>query len=371
MPCYALNRKFEVKLFFMRLPLLSVILFGGLFFSKAQEVLPTNIILIIGDGTGLTQITAGMYANGNKTNLEAFSTIGLAKTHSSNALVTDSAASGTAMASGVKTLNGVIGISMQNKKSTSILEYCKEQKYLAGLIATSSIVHATPASFYAKVNSRRKYQDIALQLSESKVDYFIGGGKKHFIKRDDKRDLLNEMQDWSFPKNLTSFDEATAERIGYFTSNDEPERILDGRRPALDEAVKSMLKKLTAKKNTPFFMMIEGSQIDWGGHANELDYVVSEFLDFDKAIGVAVKFVKENPNTLLIVTADHETGGLGITSGDIKTFKPEGGFVTLGHTAAMVPVFAMGVGANQFSGIYENTAIFDKMLKVLNKTPKQ
>lgn len=353
----------------MRLPLLSVILFGGLFFSKAQEVLPTNIILIIGDGTGLTQITAGMYANGNKTNLEAFSTIGLAKTHSSNALVTDSAASGTAIASGVKTLNGVIGISLQNKKSTSILEYCKEQNYLTGLIATSSIVHATPASFYAKVSSRRKYQDIALQLSESKVDYFIGGGKKHFVKREDKRDLLDEMQDWSFPKNLTSFDEATAERIGYFTSNDEPERLLDGRRPALDEAVKSMLKKLTAKKNTPFFMMIEGSQIDWGGHANELDYVVSEFLDFDKAIGVAVKFVKENPNTLLIVTADHETGGLGITSGDIKTFKPEGGFVTLGHTAAMVPVFAMGVGANQFSGIYENTAIFDKMLKVLNKTP--
>ena len=352
----------------MRLYLLFAIIFGRLFFGAAQDNSP-NIILMIGDGTGLTQITAGMYANGNKTNLESFSTIGLAKTHSSNSLVTDSAASGTAMASGVKTLNGVIGISSRNIKTPSILEYSKEQKYVTGLIATSSIVHATPASFYAKVTSRKKYQDIALQLSESEVDYFIGGGRKHFTKRDDKRDLLNEMSDWSFAKNLTAFDEATKGRVGYFTSNDEPEKLLDGRRPALDEGVKSMLKKLTGKENTPFFLMVEGSQIDWGGHANELDYVVSEFLDFDKAIGVAVAFVKENPNTLLIVTADHETGGLGISSGNIKTFTPSGGFVTSGHTAAMVPVFAMGVGAEQFSGIYENTAIFDKMLKVLNKTP--
>lgn len=352
----------------MRFYLLTVIVFGALFFGTAQDNSP-NIILMIGDGTGLTQITAGMYANGNKTNLESFPTIGLAKTHSSNSLVTDSAASGTAMASGVKTINGAIGISTGNIKSKSILEYSKEQAYTTGLIATSSIVHATPASFYAKVVSRKKYQDIALQLSQSEVDYFIGGGKKHFTKRDDKRDLLEEMQNWSFAKNLKAFDEATDEHVGYFTNNDEPERILDGRKPALDQATKSMLNKLSQKDENPFFLMVEGSQIDWGGHANELDYVVSEFLDFDKAIGVAVAFVKENPNTLLIVTADHETGGLGITSGDIKTFKPKGGFVTLGHTASMVPVFAMGVGADQFSGIYDNTAIFDKMLKVLNKAP--
>ncbi len=368
MSCSTLNCKFERKNILMRFYLLAVIFSGGLFVSSAQNDAP-NIILMIGDGTGLTQITAGMYANGNKTNLESFSTIGLAKTHSSNSLVTDSAASGTAMASGVKTVNGAIGISYKNVQSKSILEYSKEKAYTTGLIATSSIVHATPASFYAKVTSRKKYQDIALQLSQSEVDYFIGGGKKHFNKRNDKRNLLEEMQSWSFVKNLQAFDEATDQHIGYFTNNDEPQPILDGRSPSLDEATKSMLNKLSAKDKNAFFLMIEGSQIDWGGHANELDYVISEFLDFDKAIGVAVAFVKENPNTLLVVTADHETGGLGITSGNIKTFQPNGAFVTIGHTASMVPVFAMGIGAEKFSGIYENTAIFDKMLEVLNNKP--
>ena len=139
----------------MRFYLLTVIVFGALFVGTAQDNSP-NIILMIGDGTGLTQITAGTYANGNKTNLESFPTIGLAKTHSSNSLVTDSAASGTAMASGVKTINGAIGISTGNIKSKSILEYSKEKAYTTGLIATSSIVHATPASFYAKVVSRKK-----------------------------------------------------------------------------------------------------------------------------------------------------------------------------------------------------------------------
>lgn len=349
----------------MRLSLFSLVVLGGLFFSSAQEKSP-NIILMIGDGTGLAQITAGMYANGNTTHLESFSVIGLAKTHSSNALVTDSAASGTAMACGVKTLNGVIGIGMDNAHKASILELSKKKGYGTGLIATSSIVHATPASFYAKVGSRKQYEDIALQLSYSDVDFFIGGGKKHFTQRKDGRDLLEEMDGWEFTKNLKAFDNATKSRVGYFTNFDEPVRISEGRKPSLDDGINSMFKKLTAKKS-PFFLMVEGSQIDWGGHANDLNYITTEFNDFDAAIGEAIAFVKENPNTLLIVTADHETGGLGISSGNTKNFSPKGGFVTGGHTATMVPVFAMGPGAESFAGIYDNTAIFEKMLAVLSK----
>ena len=132
---------------------------------------------MIGDGTGLSQITAGMYANDNKTNLESFEVIGLAKTHSLNALVTDSAASGTAMACGIKTMNGVIGIGVDNVNKESILKLSKKKNYATGLIATSSIVHATPASFYANVVSRRQYEDIAFQMSVSDVDFFIGGVK--------------------------------------------------------------------------------------------------------------------------------------------------------------------------------------------------
>lgn len=349
----------------MKYSLISLVffLFSGLISAQEQ---PTNIILMIGDGTGLAQITAGMYANGNKTNLEAFEIIGLAKTHSSNALVTDSAASGTAMACGVKTMNGVVGIAMDNAHKESILTLSKKKGYGTGLIATSSIVHATPASFYANVISRKQYEDIAFQMSVSEVDFFIGGGKKHFNRRKDRRNLLDEMKEWQFTSSLKAFDESTKSKVGYFTNDDEPVRIIEGRKPDLKDGINSMFNKLTAKE-APFFLMVEGSQIDWGGHANDLRYITTEFKDFDEAIGQAVAFVKEHPNTLLIVTADHETGGLGISSGNIKNFRPKGGFVTGGHTASMVPVFAMGAGAENFGGIYENTAIFDKMLAVLSK----
>ena len=158
-----------------------------------QDNVQKNIILIIGDGMGVPQITAGMYKLKNQTALENFPIIGLSKTHSSNALVTDSAAAGTAIACGEKTANGTVGISMRNQKLTSILELSKQKGYKTGIIATSTIVHATPAAFYANVLSRNQYEDIALQLSNSDVDYFIGGGRKFFLNRKDKRNLLKEM----------------------------------------------------------------------------------------------------------------------------------------------------------------------------------
>ena len=331
----------------------------------AQEKTPTNIILMIGDGMGLTQITAGMYFNGNKTALEDFTSIGLSKTHSSNSLVTDSAASGTAMASGVKTLNGVVGISSKNKTPKSILEISKEQGYQTALIATSSIVHATPASFYADVVSRKEYENIALQMSTSVVDYFIGGGKKHFNDREDKRNLINEMSAYDIVSSLSKFDNSTASKIGHFTNRDEPNKIMDGRLP-LKDAVQSVLNKLD-RDQKPFFMMVEGSQIDWGGHANEIEYVISEFNDFDAAIQTVLDYTVEHPNTLVIVTADHETGGLTIPKGNIKKMRPSVKFSTVGHTASMVPVFAKGPSASTFSGIYDNTLIFTKMLNVINE----
>jgi len=313
----------------------------------AQDKPPTNIILMIGDGMGLSQVSAGMYYNGNKTSLEDFPFVGLSKTHSSNSLVTDSAASGTAMACGIKTLNGVIGIGTKNEYTKSILEISKEKGYQTGLISTSSIVHATPASFYANVVSRKEYEEIAFQLSTSVVDYFIGGGKKHFTQRKDSRNLIKEMVDYDIVSSISKFDSS------------------DGRL-SLDIAVNSILNKLD-RDQKPFFLMIEGSQIDWGGHANELNYVVSEFKDFDAAIQTVLDYTIKNPNTLVVVTADHETGGLSLLKGDLKTMSPEGVFSTLGHTGTMVPVFSKGPSASDFSGIYDNTAIFTKMLAVLNQ----
>ena len=328
--------------------------------SKKNKV-PTNIILMIADGAGLSQITASMYKNENNLNLEDFDVVGLQKTHSVNSLITDSAASGTAMACGVKTLNGAIGMDTESKPYESILKICEKKGYNSGMIVTSSIVHATPASFYANVSSRAKYNEIAYQLSKSEVDFFSGGGEKYFTRRNDKRNLIYEMKDWEFVNSLDQFDSSTSKKVGYFISYEEPLSLIEGRKPLLDIGLNSILKKLNSR-NKPFFLLVEGSQVDWGGHDNDLEYLTSEYIEFDRAIGVALKFVDENPNTLLIVTADHETGGLGITSSKVEKLNSKVRFSTKGHTASMVPVFSIGIGSKEFSGIYDNTEIFNKMI---------
>lgn len=340
-------------------------LLAGILFCQAQEN-PPNIILMIGDGMGLTQISSGMYANNNQTILEQFPFIGLSKTHATNKLVTDSAASGTAMATGVKTYNGVVGIDSENVSQKSILEICKEKGYTAGLIATSSIVHATPASFYANVNSRRQYEDIALQLSEHNIDLFVGGGSKYFNQRKDGRNLIKEMSTYQFVNSLKEFKKSSAQKIGFLTHESEPPSLMLGRKPALNQITKLSLEKMNAA-GKPFFMMVESSQIDWGGHANELKYVVSEFIEFDEAIKEVLEFAKADGNTLVIVTADHETGGLSLLDGNLKKGKVEGKFGTTSHSATMVPVFSFGPKAELFSGIYENTALFDKMLEIVEE----
>ncbi len=335
-------------------------------FVQAQQSqdAPLNIILMIGDGTGLSQISAGMYANNNQTVLEEFPVIGLSKTHAVKNLVTDSAASGTAMACGEKTYNGVVGMDAKNKKLTSILELCEEIGYNTGLIVNSSIVHATPASFYANINSRKKYEEIALQFIESEVDYFIGGGKKHFEKREDNRNLIKEMKTVDVVKSFKKYKKSTHNKIGFFTYDDEPPSLNEGRAPLLGEYLSSTLDKLDKRKE-PFFLMVEASQIDWGGHANNIDYITSEFIEFNNTINVALNYARNNPNTLIIVTADHETGGLAITGGGTSPFEMKASFNTGGHSATMVPVFSYGQSSGLFAGIYENTQIFHKMKEAL------
>jgi alkaline phosphatase len=232
---------------------------------------------MIGDGMGLSQISSGMYANDNSTALEQFDYIGLSKTASFDKLITDSAASGTAMATGIKTNNKVLGISPDNINQKSILEICKEKGYKTALIATSSIVHATPASFYAKENSRYNYENIALQLRNDNIDIIVGGGSKYFTTRKDKRNLINEMSGYEFVKSVDELEKSISTKIGYFTYFGEPPSILNGRPANLDLITRTILNKLSLNKS-PFIIVIEGSQIDWGGHDNDSKMVISESL---------------------------------------------------------------------------------------------
>jgi len=331
---------------------------------NSQEKKNLNVILMIGDGMGMSQITSGMYSLNNRTSLEKMPHIGISKTHSFNSLVTDSAAAGTAIACGEKTINGTIGINPQNKQLKSILEISKDYGYKTGIIATSSIVHATPAAFYANVISRNQYEDIALQLSQNEVDFFVGGGRDYFTKRNDKRNLIKEMSDYDFVYSIKKFKESTSNKIGFFTSLGDPYRIIDGRKPKLSDAIEAMLDKISSYEN-PFFLVVESSQIDWAGHANDFNWIKAEFQEFDEAIQSAINFSNKNKNTLIIVTADHETGGLAITSGKVRRFTMRTKWGTIGHTAEMVPVFSTGPKSEDFSGIYDNTDIFKKILNAI------
>jgi alkaline phosphatase len=326
---------------------------------------PKNIILMIGDGMGLTQITAGYYRNGDRLNLEKFPVIGIHKPYSSSDLITDSAAGATAFSTGVKTYNSAIGVDRDTAFLKTILEEAIQKEYATGLIATSKIVHATPAAFVAHVPDRYQYADIAKFFLLNQVDYFVGGGKKYFNEREDGLDLLKllENKDYvisdyekeKFTEVAIDFDK----KYGYFTADDSPKKVSQGR-DYLVAASKQAPLFLTRRSEKGFFLMVEGSQIDWGGHDNDSEYIISEMINFDNAIGAILDFAKEDGETLVIVTADHETGGYAINKGSTRD-SIIGRFTSDSHTASLIPVFAYGPGAELFGGIYENTAIYDKM----------
>lgn len=338
--------------------------------GKEFQDYPTNIILLIGDGMGLTQISAAMYSNNNRLALAKFPVIGFHKSHAANELITDSAAGGTAIACGIKTNNGNIGTDENGLPTLSILEELDSMNFSTGMIVTSTIVHATPAAFAAHRARREMYEEIALDYLNANVDLLIGGGRQYFQNREmDDRDLINEFENkgyivmdqlyttmnkikWPLDKNLL-----------YFTADKQPLTVSGGR-DYLSFAVRQGVQYLEQKSNKGFFLLVEGSQIDWMNHANDGRGVVMETLDFDRAIWEAIQYANKKGNTLVLVTADHESGGMSIEA-DSKMNKLKYGFTTNGHTAAMIPVFAYGPGSSLFRGIYENTSIYHKMRAVL------
>jgi alkaline phosphatase len=330
--------------------------------KNAPEV--RNIILLIGDGMGVTQVYSAMTVAGHPLNLEKFTFTGFSKTYSLTDYITDSAAGGTALATGHKTKNGIIAEDTLGNPLKTILEIAEEMGKGTGLVSTSAITHATPASFIAHEHSRNDYEAIAADFLDTDVDVFIGGGTDHFAKREDGRNLLDSLtaRGYLVTGDLSEAETVTSGKLAALLAPEHLPPVLQGRGDMLPRSTTEAIRLLSPGQNG-FFLMVEGSQIDWGGHANDMDYVTSETVDFDNAIGKALEFALNDGHTLVIVTADHETGGMALTGGSLESNRAESTFSTGGHTAVMVPVFAFGPGAEMFTGIYENTAIFDKMLK--------
>lgn len=336
---------------------------NSLAFAKVKK--PKNIILLIGDGMGLTQIYAGYTANKGQLNMFNMPVQGFSITNASDSYITDSAAAATAMATGNKTNNRFIGVDETGKPLVSIIQKVTKNNFQTALISSGNITDATPAAFFAKQSDRSFNEAIALNFLSYPADILIGGGTNEFIHRKDGENLGKQLQEkgYTFSDKFSTLDTIKNSKF-VLVDNEAVVSKKEGRGDFLSKAFTKTIKTFSKSKK-PFFIMEEGAQIDYGGHKNELDYVVRELLDFDQLVGLAMEYVDNNKETLLIVTADHETGGLSLIDGSIVKGYVHGDFSTNDHTAVTVPVFAYGPGAEIFKGTYQNTAIFDKIQSIL------
>lgn len=337
--------------------------------SAKQPKKPKNIIFFIGDGMGVAQVHAAMSVSDQTFYMSQFPYTGFSMTQSADNYTTDSAAGGTAIACGVKTNNGMIGVTPDGTVVPSVTEILHQKGMATGVLSTSAITHATPASFVAHNSGRGNYEDIALDFLSGTADVFIGGGENHFRSRKDGRDLAADLEAKGYDIVYT-MDELKASaslKIAGLLAREHMPTVLEGRKGMLEEMVSKAIQTLSKDKDG-FFMMVEGSMIDWACHDNNLEYSNAETLDMDRAVGVALDFAKKNKETLIIITADHETGGLTVPGKNAETNELMAHFSTKGHSSIMVPIFAFGPGAEEFSGINDNTFFFDTILKLLKIT---
>lgn len=346
-----------------------VVIIGGVATTLIDRI-PTepkvkNVIYLIGDGMGIAHITATQVAQDYEPlNMERAEAVGLCKTYSANNRITDSAAAGTALATGYKTNNGMIGMTPDKQPHPSIREKAEKSGMATGVVVTYPVTNATPAAFVAHVESRHNEDEIATYYLSNELDVFMGGGSKRFDQRADSFNLLDELRGKGYivAQDLAELEGVTEGKVALLPTEDSMPAYLNGRGDYLPEATAKALEILSnnAKaKKKGFFLMVEGSQIDGKAHGNDLEGMVAELKDFDNAVKVAFDYADQHPETLVVVTADHETGGLTIVNGnrkfDLHDHQVDYIWTTHGHSGGMVPVFAYGNGAEHFSGVFENT----------------
>lgn len=287
------------------------------------ESAPKNVIYMIGDGMGPAYTTAYRYFKDDPATKEiegtVFDTIlkGMAHTYpDDHTYVTDSAAGATALSSGHKSYNGAIAVDTHKKAVKTMLEIAKERGMTTALVATSQINHATPASFASHNESRNNYDAIANDYIDNKivgklpVDLMLGGGTKYFIR--DDRNLVDEFKaaGYQYGDDINNLGQITQiPALGLYAPKGLP-FALDENPTRLTQLTSKALDLLDTQNKSGFFVMIEGSQIDWCGHANDIACAMAEMDDFAKSIEKAKAYVDKNKDTILVVTADHSTGGL-------------------------------------------------------------
>lgn len=325
-----------------------------------------NIILLIGDGMGLAQIQAGLTANHGQLNMYQCRSMGFSQTKSANSDITDSAAGATAMACGEKTDNRYIGVDPQEKPLTNLPDKLAPLKIKTGIISSQDITDATPAAFYAHAVDRDSSQQIAADFVNGHVDVLIGSNQRSFLNNKDHA-LMDKIKakDYQLFTSLADAGKVNQGKQIILLKDADTRPVKAGRGDMLKQSLTHTISIL--RQNKPgFFIMAEGAQIDYGGHANDLPYIVTELHDFDRTVAEALKFADEDGETLVIITADHETGGLSLLDASTAKGMVLGAFSTNDHTCINVPVFAYGPHSTDFMGTYQNNQIFHKILALLS-----
>jgi len=324
-----------------------------------------NVILMIGDGMSLMDVYAGWVANRGQLWLNNAQYTGLSETQCANKLITDSGAGGTALATGHKTNYHSVGVDTQGKPLESLITLAKRKGKDAGMAVTCRLWDATPADFCCHNIDRENEQDLVADYVDSNVDYVFGGGAKYFTSRDDGRNIFNELaaKGYHISKTWEDLQNWNTSRV-FCVPYEVDTPLPDERGDLLARATIKGMNLMNKNKNG-FFMMVEGSQLDDYGHFNQLDMLMKELHDFDRTVGEVMKWAAKDGQTLVVVTADHETGGLTLHGGSIEEGRIEAKFASNGHTGVMVPVYAFGPGAEQFSGFMDNTEIFWKIKKLM------
>ena len=356
--------------------------------AQSSKSIPKNIILFIADGMGVAHVTAGRTHKG-WLEIEKFKHIGLILTHGpGDFYVTESAAAATAFATGHKIPGGIIslkasagprtfidtltiqsgGVSMAPDSTPlrTVFEAARDNKLKTGAIVVCTITDATPAAFLSHAPSRRMHAEIAEQIANSNADVLFGGGRQWFLptvlggRREDGKNLIQEMtgRGYTYVSNDTSFHALDVRRankiVGLFAENHmgyAEQRIL-----SVAEMTKAALE-FFSNDDTGFFLLVENEGSDDAAHSSLSDRVKVEIAELDNAVEEATRFAQRNPETLILVAGDHETGGYALNNGSLTERTIQGGFTTKDHTASMIPIFAMGPGAERFTGIIDNTTV--------------
>jgi alkaline phosphatase len=368
------------------------------------EQKPKNVIYLIGDGMGFGAVSSLLLSENGETGFEMAPVIGLNETCSANNYVTDSPAGGTALATGTRTCNGFLGVGPDSVQLESILKKAQKMGKKTGIVVNTTLTEATPGAFYAGVTSRKESYKIAEQFTESGVDVAIGAGLSAFINRPDSVDMTAVLIEKGYDVYLdwkSVLDTESEKFVGILDMGDVHRRnkSRNTTASAAEGAEVCLAAKLAAsegkvdttrfsepteylhkacnkalsvlEKDAPngFFLMIESAIIDGYGHNNDSEGMIEEMKEFDQTLKTLIAYVNKHPNTLLVVTADHETGGTGVTYKSHAINQPEGlhlNFSTKGHSGTVVPIFAYGAGAAKFSGIFQNRelpAMIEELIK--------